>query len=260
MHQKSEDTPSISESGSKETSEFVENGGASHNGDLCVNVVTNGNVISTESPSAKYDPCCVIAFIGGVVLSLSGSYYFYVTGHQLSIASIRFETGYIGFLKDFQSFVIPGFLVICNTFCAQIGVLLFVPMVVYTRFSGSNTLNPGGCQNGASPATSVRSKLGLDDDQDYNTVLTENLDKVNRVMTIMFASFSFTHAVKLTVTMICSTLLRYHLMAYRIFVPNLMFQAVSFLVVLLAQLLYYLAHKWLIFRTSRFIMELNKRH
>ena len=58
-----------------------------------------------------------------------------------------------GFLKDFQSFIVPGFLVVCNTFCAQIAALFFIPMIIYSRFSGSNC-HPN------TPATAAASVAG----------------------------------------------------------------------------------------------------
>ena len=43
-----------------------------------------------------FEPMSVAAAMGGILFAFLGSYYFYVTGHQLAIASIRFETGFIG--------------------------------------------------------------------------------------------------------------------------------------------------------------------
>ena len=45
---------------------------------------------------SELDPMAVAAAMGGILFAFLGSYYFYVTGHQLAIASIRFETGFIG--------------------------------------------------------------------------------------------------------------------------------------------------------------------
>ncbi|XP_063720804.1 uncharacterized protein LOC134847610 isoform X2 [Symsagittifera roscoffensis] len=275
MHQKEEETQS-----SNTVSSQVENNGRSSqlssNHQSEPRVTTKLKVETEERLNVDggraFDPCAVVSFVGGVAISLLGSYYFYVTGHQLSIASIRFETGYIGFLKDFQSFIVPGFLVVCNTFCAQIAALFFIPMIIYSRFSGSNC-HPntpataaasvaGGAAAGAfSPVgSSVRSKLDLDSsDGDFWTVLLHNGDRVNRLLLVMFAAFSLTHAIKLCVTMACTSVLRLHLMAYRVFVPNLLFQAVAFLVVLIVQLLLALAHKWIMFRTNTFLTQLNSR-
>ena len=43
-----------------------------------------------------------------VLWHLLSSYYFYCTGHQATIPSIRFEAAFVGFPGDMENLVLPG--------------------------------------------------------------------------------------------------------------------------------------------------------
>lgn len=45
---------------------------------------------------------------GIIMLSQLSSFFFYATGHQATIPSIRFEAAFTGFYGDFQTVILPG--------------------------------------------------------------------------------------------------------------------------------------------------------
>ena len=102
LHQKSDDAVSRMQVTTSEVTKSASNEGNQTdeeqiNGQLSVDV-GNGEPLDFDGQAQMggMERSSVVAFVGGVLMALVGCYYFYVTGHQLSIASIRFETGYIG--------------------------------------------------------------------------------------------------------------------------------------------------------------------
>ena len=116
-----------------------------------------------------------------------------------------------GFVGDFNSFVVPGFLVLCNTFCAQLLANVFVPMILYTHFagstvtscSGSNQLNCTSANhaNHSSPNANVpRVNTTEDAHFRYSLQLIDREEKVNGVMWIFFVSCSLTYCLKVNIS------------------------------------------------------------
>ena len=67
----------------------------------CKSEVINPNCLLNAALS---DPSWSVA----VLWHFLASYYFYCTGHQATIPSIRFEAAFIGFPGDMENIVLPG--------------------------------------------------------------------------------------------------------------------------------------------------------
>ena len=57
--------------------------------------------------------------------------FFFNTGHQYSVTHIRWESSYIGFHGNFDSYAIPAILVTMNTFAAHILALVALPLIIF---------------------------------------------------------------------------------------------------------------------------------
>lgn len=67
----------------------------------CKSEVINPNCLLNAALS---DPSWSVV----VLWHFLASYYFYCTGHQATIPSIRFEAAFIGFPGDIENIVLPG--------------------------------------------------------------------------------------------------------------------------------------------------------
>lgn len=64
------------------------------------------------------------------VWSLMSMHYFFSTGHQATIPSIRFESAFIGYHGNYPPYLywIPALLVLLNTFAAQVLFAAALPL------------------------------------------------------------------------------------------------------------------------------------
>ena len=116
--------------------------------------------------------------------------------HSLDCSAMIFCTcEFSGFLGDFDSFVVPGFLVLCNTFCAQLLANVFVPMILYTHFAGAACQSQQSSSDGGSANQNATHMA----EQRYSLNLIDNEEKVNRTMWIFFASCSLTYCLKVSI-------------------------------------------------------------
>ena len=130
--------------------------------------------------------------IGPIILGLLGNFYFFKTGHQATLASIQWDSAFVA-LKTLRYPWSP-FLVMLNTFGAQMLAAVFVPLVVLWKQQPK--------------------KSGL----------------LSDVTKALATHISFYAVLNLTTTMWAGWLRR-HLMLYRIFSPRFMTGAAVLLVV-----------------------------
>ncbi|GFS09424.1 GPI ethanolamine phosphate transferase 3-like [Elysia marginata] len=69
-------------------------------------------------------------FLGLVMLNLLSSTFFYATGHQPTIPSIRFESAFTGFYGNFSNMILPGLLIWLNTFAGPVFFALACPLLI----------------------------------------------------------------------------------------------------------------------------------
>ena len=149
---------------------------------------TNG---LTPSPTSTLSP------IGPAVAALLGSFYYFKTGHQATLASIHWDAAFIP-LTTVQYPWSP-LIVVLNTYAAQILAAIFVPLLVLWK---------------QPPPGSKKSMLGT-------------LNDVCGALAAFFSHF----AVQGLATTMWAGWLRRHLMLFRIFNPRFLMGAAVLLVV-----------------------------
>ncbi|KAJ8041849.1 GPI ethanolamine phosphate transferase 3 [Holothuria leucospilota] len=151
--------------------------------------------------------------------SMMSMQYFFTTGHQATIPSIRFETAFIGYHGNYPSYLywIPAVLIILNTFAAQVMFAVAVPFMFLWTLTRRN-LEEGSMTD----VPKGEMELQLDSD-----LFKKGLSH----LVLYFVSFQ---ALQLCGTMLSAALHRRHLMAWGIFAPRFIFEGVSFLVTLTA--------------------------
>ena len=139
---------------------------------------------------------------------------YFVTGHQNTVITIRWSAAFTGLHGDSNSYVMLGMLVLLNTFAAQIifglSITLLMPMIQYPELWGK-----------------------------YYKIKDRKLISYNTAFEIVSYFFLFC-GLKVFAAAVAATLLRRHLMAWKIFAPRLLFEAASFLVTSISALIGYL--------------------
>lgn len=65
-----------------------------------------------------------------VYISVLASVFFYATGHQTTISSIRWESAFVGLHGDFSSNILPAILIHLNTFASYVLAIIICPLIM----------------------------------------------------------------------------------------------------------------------------------
>ena len=65
-----------------------------------------------------------------VTFSMVSSYFFFTTGHQATVPSIRFESAFNGFHGNFENHLLPGLLIHLNTFASEVFFGVVSPLII----------------------------------------------------------------------------------------------------------------------------------
>ena len=175
--------------------------------------------------------------IGPIALGLLGSFHFFKTGHQATLASIQWESAFIPFRAIHYPW--SPLLVVLNTFGAQIICAIAVPAIPLWRRRVSRRLRtkqevPAALQHeGEEHVRQHEEEAGdVDDDHDHendhhNRHRTATLSDVATCL----ATHVLFYAVINLATVMWAGWLRRHLMLFRIFSPRFMTGALVLLVV-----------------------------
>lgn len=152
-----------------------------------------------------------------VLWHLLSSYYFYCTGHQATIPSIRFEAAFVGLPGDMENLVLPGLLILLNTFAAPVLFAVALPLLQFwpqipNRLLGTG--NKNGQQSGKG---------------EFDWI--DNPELLRTRMFRLILMYQTLHGFKLLATCCSAALHRRHLMVWKIFAPRFVFEGVSFLLV-----------------------------
>ncbi|GFO44729.1 GPI ethanolamine phosphate transferase 3-like [Plakobranchus ocellatus] len=170
-------------------------------------------------------------FSGLIMLNLLSTTFFYGTGHQATIPSIRFESAYTGFYGNFNNMILPGFLIWLNTFAGPVLFILACPLLVtwpalksfFSRW-----------MMGA-----VQEYKGHDKwEGDFK--LFNNGIQLRRNMFQVCCGLMVIASLKLFSAACAAALHRRHLMVWKIFAPRLVYEAAFFVTTSVCVLIAYL--------------------
>eukprot|EP00117_Sycon_ciliatum_P006883 scpid39012/ scgid10221/ GPI ethanolamine phosphate transferase 3; Phosphatidylinositol-glycan biosynthesis class O protein len=138
--------------------------------------------------------------------ALSG-HFFFSTGHQCDLPSIRFDAAFVGLHGDQQAFVAAGALVLLNMFASPVLFTLAIPLACRIRLKPDHS-------SADKEQTPMRSN-------------SKSVAVVSSDAPAMLFYFVFYHHVMLIAAAVAATVLRRHLMVWKIFAPRLLYAAVS---------------------------------
>lgn len=169
------------------------------------------DVKSDGSDSSISDPSWSMV----VLWHFLSSYYFYCTGHQATIPSIRFEAAFVGFPGDMENLILPGFLILLNTFSGPVLFAFSLPLLLFWPQIPNRLLgigNKGGLQ----------SRKG-----EFDWIEAPDLLRTRMFRLVLM--YQILNGVKLLASCCSAALHRRHLMVWKIFAPRFVFEGISFL-------------------------------
>ncbi|CAL1536499.1 unnamed protein product [Lymnaea stagnalis] len=187
---------------------------------LCLELYSSATASEELRKGAHIASPC---WAGMILLSLLSTLFFYGTGHQATIPSIRFEAAYTGFYGDFNNFILPGFLIWLNTFAGPIFFNLASPLLVFWPLLSSALV---GMMVRKTPEQAQRKATWQGDFKLFNNGihLRKSMFKLCCGI-IVIASLKFLSAAT------AAALHRRHLMVWKIFAPRMVYEGAMFLTV-----------------------------
>ena len=176
------------------------------------------------------------SFIGPIALGLLGSFHFFKTGHQATLASIQWESAFIPFRTIHYPW--SPLLVVLNTFGAQIICAIAVPAIPLWRSRVGRlirqTQRKSKIQHDKPQHAQQDDTLQRQEEEEEEEGAIENDDRTDVILSdiaICLATHILFYAVINLATVMWAGWLRRHLMLFRIFSPRFMTGAAVLLVV-----------------------------
>ena len=209
---------------------------------LCLVEMLHANVLTTgsgmETSADRYGGHPIHTSAGPCMLAVLGSYHFFKTGHQATLASIQWNAAFV----PLRTIVYPWspFLVVINTFGAQILCALAVPLIVLRRRSGSmnDTLRAPADDQDQDVESSIKMNKGSKPPPPP-PLLRSNESVIQDVLKGLMVHVSYYATIQLATTLWAGHLRR-HLMLYRVFMPRFLMASVLVVVLDLIVLLGFL--------------------
>jgi len=131
-----------------------------------------------------------VSFVSTVLLVLLAANSFFTTGHQATIAGIRWDAAFHGFSGNHATVWIPALLIILNTFGTQILSTFSLPLLIYWP------LTRGRC---SAVKTNNEEKTAADSDDKGEFVLNEDDgDELKQSMFHLLLKYTLLTAIKVT--------------------------------------------------------------
>ncbi|KAH9514496.1 hypothetical protein Btru_025446 [Bulinus truncatus] len=181
---------------------------------LCLELYSAFMVSSKNKEDNKTTP----SWAGLVLLNLLSTVFFYVTGHQATFPSIRYEAAYVGFYGDFNSFILPGFLIWLNTFAGPIFFSLAGPLLIFWPLLSSGL-----------SCWMVDKKSDKTWQGDFS-LFNDGISLKKSMFTLVCGTI-FIGSVKLLCAASAAALHRRHLMVWKIFAPRLVYESAFFITI-----------------------------
>lgn len=150
--------------------------------------------------------------------------FFYATGHQAAFSTIQWNAAFIGTTGQFSNHIVPGLLIVINTFTSHLMFGLMLPLLLIAPFT-LLVMMP----------KFVSAKSNLKEDINQGELIL--LEKKNMMYQELFSvsmRYIMFHGIRVFACMLAATIHCRHLMVWKIFAPKLIFEALSFFVTVTA--------------------------
>ncbi|KAJ9576014.1 hypothetical protein L9F63_007114, partial [Diploptera punctata] len=188
-------------------------------------------------------------------------YFFYGTGHNATFPGIQWEAAFVGTGGQFHNHIVPGFLIVINTFASHIVHSIMLPILLITPFTLHvmfPKLVPSSSKDVIKSNEMKRGELTLyeKDDMLYYGMFT--------LCTKFILFFGFRTCLVVAVPyfscMLSVTASSRHLMMWKIFAPKFIFEGLGMFVALPCIFLSYLLMMRITTQVERLLLQIEKEH
>jgi len=192
--------------------------------------------------------------------SLMDSLSFYTTGHQPTFPHIQWNAAFVGFMgRDYgsslSSNILPFVLITWNTYCGSILSGLALPLLVLAPAAlwyARPGMRPQGKEEKDMWGT-MEEEL-----QRGEAVLLERVEESRGAVLILCCQYLVLRAARLIAAVVAATILRRHLMVWKIFAPRFIFEAGGFLVTLVSVIVGYCCFTRTLVSLAAWYSKINK--
>jgi len=198
---------------------------------------------------------------------LLDSLSFYHTGHQPTFPHIQWAAAFVGFAgtefggDSWLGHLVPILLVGWNTFATSLLSGLCLPLLLLAPLSlwlHLPFLRPEQLGQSDSPDSAL---LGEDLYQELGkgeAALLDRLEEVRGAALVLSCQYLVLRAAKLFATVLAAAVLRRHLMVWKIFAPNFIFEAIGFCVSFVAVLMGFLVFNRVLTSLAKWYVKIQK--
>ena len=215
---------------------------------LCLHIIVSGLMLLVTSPP-RLCPSLSTSSVFRVPLpllllwTLQDSLSFFTTGHQPTFPHIQWSAAFVGFAgteyggDSILGHIIPALLVGWNTYSTAIisGVslplLLLAPAMVWLHVPSLRPSSPhtNGVHHDQIIGDSFHSEL-----MKGEVLFLDRVEETRAAMLILSCQYIVMRAGRMIMTTLAAAVLRRHLMVWKIFAPNFIFETVGFMVSLVS--------------------------
>ncbi|CAB0002461.1 unnamed protein product [Nesidiocoris tenuis] len=171
-------------------------------------------IVKFEKAKNNRNNCFSVPWWSIICWSLSSTHFFYATGHQPTFATVQWDCA--GLFGNIVSTLVPGILILMNTFISQIVHSLLLPLLMIVPFTVA-TVWPSVVPN-------------HDQFRSGELELFQNRELRRQELFSLVARYILFSAFKVFVAMFSCSVHSRHLMVWAIFAPKFIFESVAFLV------------------------------
>ncbi|XP_046999252.1 GPI ethanolamine phosphate transferase 3 isoform X1 [Schistocerca americana] len=149
--------------------------------------------------------------------------FFYATGHQPAFSTIQWNAAFVGTTGQLSNHIIPGLLIVINTFTSHLIFGLMLPLLLIAPFTLLVML----------PKFAAAKNNLKEDANQGELILLEKKNMMYQELFSLSVRYIMFHGIRVFACMLAATIHCRHLMVWKIFAPKLIFEALSFFVTII---------------------------
>uniref|UniRef100_A0A1B6CPU1 Uncharacterized protein n=1 Tax=Clastoptera arizonana TaxID=38151 RepID=A0A1B6CPU1_9HEMI len=205
---------------------------------FCIAIIS---AIIRQNKSVTTNQLFIVPWWSVICWGLSSLHFFYTSGHQATFSSLDWNSAFIlSSNGQLESYWISALLVIGNTFCSYIVHAFMLPLLVIMPFT-MHALFP---------------KIG--ETKHAELLLFENDDLMNSSLFVLAIKFILFFGFRVFTCMLSASVHSRHLMVWAIFAPKLIFEVLSFFIILPCVLLGFILVQRITSRLENLLKTIQK--
>ncbi|XP_053155406.1 GPI ethanolamine phosphate transferase 3 isoform X2 [Hemicordylus capensis] len=160
-----------------------------------------------------------VPWFAPIAWALAAAQFFYATGHQPVFPAIHWNAAFVGFQQGHDTSLLPALLVGANTFSSHILFAAGCPLLL---------LWPFVCEMPSSRSRKPKMEAHSREEQMMEMRLREAPGRFSAALLQLGLQYLLVLGVQILACVLAATILRRHLMVWKVFAPKFLFEALGF--------------------------------